>query len=897
MTRPRLILVAAACLGVLLAAAAATALVVRENAVDRRRERGLTADYAVASLLRAVAVPAGELTAVRDSVQADPRLAGAPLRALMEARVRTAPFSVVSVTRLARAGRVDAVRPLITVPGSAAPPDVGAALRTPAGRAALRTAIDRGGVGGFATAGTDIGTLGVMQMAAVYSGGRVPATVSARRARAVGLVVARLDLIRMRALVMRWLPPGASIRITEGALPFGAVPTPSGTPDVRTVRVADHRLTVRVWVAPAPSSFWAGVLIMAAGILVAGGIPLAIRLSRRQSRADALVRESSAARDRALAELRDSERRFRALVRHAPAGIFQLGPGGELVFANDAWLRITGLDWERARGDGWKAAVHPDDLSELTGWDRHGGARDAVETSFRFVTPEGERHVIGQTSPMTGEGGTHEGWIGTLTDVTQHRLAEIRLAESEMLHRAVVTNAGDAIITTDREGNIRSANPAAERIFGFTRDELLAGNVGMLIDPAQQQAHDRQVRGYHVGQPSEIVGQGRRVMARRKDGTAIPVFVAVSHTDTGRHRLYTAICRDVTAQVAAEERAQRHGLEESALREVATIVAAQATPDTAATVAAQQVARAMRVDLAAVVEFDQPFGDAAVVRAAAASQPAHAVAAGTRLDTPAHGVLATLRATATPVRRVPEPDAPVVIAMDLGGVALLELVGSPIVVDGRVWGALIVGNTTAAGLMPQTEGRLGHFASLVSLAVASAATREQLTRLAITDPLTGLPNRRAFQDRLDAEVQRALRHGRPLSLVVLDLDRFKQINDTHGHDVGDRVLQEVAARLRSEVRGEETLARMGGEEFAWILPECTAADALQAAERARRAIADTQFAATGRVTASFGVCGIEGTSGAAELFRAADAALYRAKAEGRNRTVVHNPPLGVVPEH
>lgn len=171
-----------------------------------------------------------------------------------------------------------------------------------------------------------------------------------------------------------------------------------------------------------------------------------------------------------------------------------------------------------------------------------------------------------------------------------------------------------------------------------------------------------------------------------------------------------------------------------------------------------------------------------------------------------------------------------------------------------------------------------------------AAKNEILEKLALTDPLTGLANRRAFQQALEAELSRVSRHGRPASLLFLDLDHFKGVNDAHGHAVGDEVLAAFALVLKRGSRRGDLAARVGGEEFAVLLPTTGAVPAGLVAERIRRA---TESRSLGRtvsvpVTVSIGLTSTEEQApppAAEELLRRADAALYRAKAEGRNRVV------------
>ncbi|HET9956344.1 MAG TPA: diguanylate cyclase [Polyangiaceae bacterium] len=165
--------------------------------------------------------------------------------------------------------------------------------------------------------------------------------------------------------------------------------------------------------------------------------------------------------------------------------------------------------------------------------------------------------------------------------------------------------------------------------------------------------------------------------------------------------------------------------------------------------------------------------------------------------------------------------------------------------------------------------------------------------LAITDPLTGLFNRRRFADVLKREYAVTRRYQNTLSCLLLDLDHFKRINDHYGHDAGDRVLKELAQKVAENLREVDVPARYGGEEFAVLLPHTRKEDARIVAERLRRAIESIQLTFDGkpeRVTVSIGVAGnTDVASGKAEdLVKAADVALYEAKRLGRNRVVVYD---------
>jgi len=161
---------------------------------------------------------------------------------------------------------------------------------------------------------------------------------------------------------------------------------------------------------------------------------------------------------------------------------------------------------------------------------------------------------------------------------------------------------------------------------------------------------------------------------------------------------------------------------------------------------------------------------------------------------------------------------------------------------------------------------------------------ERMQQMAVTDGLTQLANRRSFDRALDRELQRASRTDGRLSVVLIDVDHFKALNDTHGHLVGDTVLRQIAAALRECGREYDTIARYGGEEFAAVLPGCSSALAVQVAERLRQAVMEAPTEVP--VTASAGVAtypydgvDVEG------LLGAADRALYSAKRGGRNRVL------------
>ncbi|HEX2829617.1 MAG TPA: diguanylate cyclase [Burkholderiales bacterium] len=171
------------------------------------------------------------------------------------------------------------------------------------------------------------------------------------------------------------------------------------------------------------------------------------------------------------------------------------------------------------------------------------------------------------------------------------------------------------------------------------------------------------------------------------------------------------------------------------------------------------------------------------------------------------------------------------------------------------------------------------------------ALQDELRAQATTDELTRLPNRRGILERLQHELALVRRDGRAFSILTIDIDNFKNVNDAHGHAVGDEVLKHVAARMRVQVRGYDDVGRHGGEEFMVVLPACDPAGAVGVAERIRADIASSPVSTSAgglTVTVSIGVATIPGAAAAdaTGLLAAADGALYAAKRNGRNRVQI-----------
>ncbi len=214
----------------------------------------------------------------------------------------------------------------------------------------------------------------------------------------------------------------------------------------------------------------------------------------------------------------------------------------------------------------------------------------------------------------------------------------------------------------------------------------------------------------------------------------------------------------------------------------------------------------------------------------------------------------------------------------------------PMMAHGETLGILHVGEEVGASHDAQLQLAIA-VAERIGVALANARLRETLRAQSIRDPLTGLFNRRYLEESLERDIRRCLRHERPLSVLMIDVDHFKRFNDEFGHEGGDLLLQAFGAELRRLVRAEDVVCRYGGEEFVVVLPEAGLAGALTRANElgaaAKALTVNYRGAPLRSVSLSIGLAmlGVNGGS-TEELLRAADTALYRAKAEGRDRVVV-----------
>ncbi|MGO4121027.1 sensor domain-containing diguanylate cyclase [Arthrobacter sp. YAF16] len=466
--------------------------------------------------------------------------------------------------------------------------------------------------------------------------------------------------------------------------------------------------------------------------------------------------------------------------------------------------------------------------------------------------------------PDLSDGGV-QGFFVMVTDITERVLAERRQQRDTDRYRALARSVpGVFVLLFDSELRYLIAEGQELEAFGYRSAELEGRRIHDVLDGAL--ANELEPR-YRAALSGQEVSWTRQIGPRTYRLKAGPVY---SDDDAATAGMVVAV--DVTDRLRQEQTW-------AALHEIATAVARNAAPAAISEQVAFIVRDLFQVDSAAVVRFTGALS-AEIVAMAPALPP---TLSRTHVFSPTD-ISATVRVAVTgrPALVVYGPEGgPAAEQMRAGG--FQSAAGAPIRVHGSLWGVVNLTSKSSTGVTEVMLERLAQFAELVEIAIGNTEARASLELQATTDQLSGLPNRRALEQHLSHEIELAATRGTSLSAVVLDIDHFKKVNDTFGHIIGDVVLADVAARLRGVARQDEIVARFGGEEFVWLLPGTDGAEALLAAERARKAIESEPFGEVGSLTVSAGVCELR-DAGSHSLLACADRALYAAKHAGRNRS-------------
>lgn len=505
-----------------------------------------------------------------------------------------------------------------------------------------------------------------------------------------------------------------------------------------------------------------------------------------------------------------------------------------------------------------------------------------------------------------------QGFLGIVTvtglvlaaAIMERRRAEEALRTSERRLAGALDMDEAAVISVDETQRIVFFDQRAERIFGYAAQEVLGQPLDLLLPSRFAEVHRQHVREFSAGAvAARRMGERREVLGRRKDGTEFPAEAAISKLDQAGQPTLTAVLRDITDRkqaTAALEQAhakltswvtelEQRTRQITLLSEMGDLLQSCLTAEEAYTVISQFGEKLFPAGSGMLGILDMPKG---LVEVAAAWGDGPL---GERLFPPEkcwalrRGRLHRVEALQSGLLcRHADP------SVSTGSLCI------PMMAQGKPLGLLHLrggpfGPGQPAGSpdpLLESQQRLAvSVAEHIALALANLKLQETLRSQAIHDPLTGLFNRRYMEEFLAREVHRAERGRRSLGVIMFDIDHFKRLNDTFGHDAGDAALRDLGTLLKANLRGGDVACRYGGEEFVIILPEASLDDTRRRAEQLWQAVRRLHLSHRGQslgpLLLSMGVAAFpkHGDTGEA-LIRAADAALYRAKNEGRARVVV-----------
>ena len=448
-------------------------------------------------------------------------------------------------------------------------------------------------------------------------------------------------------------------------------------------------------------------------------------------------------------------------------------------------------------------------------------------------------------------------WKDLLLNATEHKRAKDELRKSEARYRAVVNTASDAIITITPDGIIHSFNRGAERIFGYRAEEVI-GQLFTLIMPERfREQCMLGLRRYLETHESRVIGGTTELIGLRNDGGEFPVELSLGEVQEDGDRLFAAIIRDITERKRSEE----------ALRQLSR------QNEMVLNSAGEGI---FGLDLQGITTFINP---------AAARMTGWDIdeLSGQRL----HDFLHHSKPDGTPY---PSEECPIYAVFKTGATLSrdnevfwrkdgthfpVEYVSTPIVEGDKILGAVVT-------FKDITERK---------------ALEKKLQYQAFHDPLTDLPNRALFMDRLGHALARAGQQASEVAVLFTDLDNFKVINDSLGHKAGDQLLVAVAERLKACLRPVDTVARLGGDEFTLLLEGVTGvSDAARVAERIAQELR-APFALEAQevfATTSTGIAVSSSAQGQpTDLLRHADLAMYRAKSKGKACYEVFEPSMSI----
>ena len=573
---------------------------------------------------------------------------------------------------------------------------------------------------------------------------------------------------------------------------------------------------------------------------------------------------------------RDAEDRFRSLFEHSPVVAVAIAPDGTFVDVNPAGLAISGFAKHEIFGHRFHDFVHPDDLKRvLAAFHKTLGGESLTLDLRAFHRSGGVLHYKAQFMPMV-ERSIVTGVYVLLEDVSERvesaeTIAEQRrdIVDREQLFQSLFEYNPDGVVALDGRGQITAINDAGLALGGntYTREQVVGAHFSDFLAPAESQRMLTYLSECRSG-----IAVSFEIDATQPGGSPLLLGVTmIPNYHRGEVRGTYSILQNVTKRREAERLAERQA---QRMRDLYVAAARSPNPD-------QQILATLEKGCALF-----------------------SASSGIIVETDGRDIRVDLRYDA----QAPpggdelgdgEVDVPAVVAQIMNAnetVVSKEWIGTKLLVAGEPYGAIYFVRPPRAAPLERIDGdTLSLMATLIGTGIERRSTRAHLRTLAYFDALTGLPNRLQFRERLRDELDRAGRAGTRLSILFFDLDRFKDVNDTFGHAVGDTLLQQVAQRLVECAGPRCTVARMGGDEFFVLVPDTPLKSDIEPMVRRLMARIDEPYNLNQYeqfITASVGIATYP-TDGRDDLalIKSADIAMYRAKDRGRDGFAFYEPVL------
>lgn len=532
-------------------------------------------------------------------------------------------------------------------------------------------------------------------------------------------------------------------------------------------------------------------------------------------------------------------------------------------------------------GLGVHELVHPDDLAEtISEWQRVlAGSNDYTPTIVRVRHADGSWRTLNTTAANLLDHPAIRGIVLTCVDVSERRQAEESIAQREQWAQALVQGGSDLVAVLDDAGTVTYASPAVLDILGFTPSEFVGQNQAKLVHPDDLEAAQR----LFLGEDVLPVGEGIEVRVRHKDGSWRILNIVM--TDMRSNPAVAGVVlnvRDVTTRRSIEVLLEQQA---DLLEAIARGAPFEVT--------LQKIAQMLEHSVSGVHSSIGMLDPDGTIRVRAAPDLPRAIVHELDAALPELPAGRELRSGSSDLLVydvVDDRDRG--IPPSLADYGYLRMYVGPVLAPGtgELLGAVSVFSTERRELTVLERDVIARAVNLAAIAIERRRIVAELEFSAHFDVLTGLPNRSLLRRRIQDSLDRARRLSTGVAVLLIDLDRFKVINDSVGHARGDELLQQVTERLKEQVRPGDTLGRFGGDEFVVVcnrVPNESAACA--AAERFLDALAEPFRLDGGEifVTASVGIAFTSGEIGDAEaLTRNADVAMYRAKDQGRKQYVV-----------